>query len=148
MKQKRPYRRRTKGGGLIDTWPDGCLPPDQLAERVVYAGSSEHKGRPAHSSFDCEPELRADASQCSPDISRERAQQVLRESVRRRCVGRDFDGGFPRYAWGWLGGQPYAARLTNRERGAYEGWPVEEIELPVDREDRLARDAWEVDPDV
>ncbi|MGM0577603.1 MAG: hypothetical protein ACQEXJ_17895 [Myxococcota bacterium] len=147
MKQKRRYRRKTKGDGLVSSWPDECDGPEQLADRVAYVGSAEHKARPVDPSFQVEPELRSDASKCPRDIDRDNAERVLREALRRRCVSQRFESGFPRYAWGWLDGTPYVARLTNREKGAYKGWPIEPFELPTDREGLLAPDEWEEDDD-
>lgn len=82
---------------------------------------------------------------CDPSIERERADEALQAAIRRRCVSEQFEGAFPRYAWAWLDGRPYIARLINREAGSYKGWPIDENELPVDRERRLTATAWGID---
>lgn len=138
MKRKHRYRRKGKGDGLIGAWPETARGPDELAERISYVGSNEHKTRPIDPSFDFSPALRSDASRCDPAIAREQAQDALREAVRRRCVSHDFVGEFPRYVWGWLAGRPHVARLENCETGSYKAWPIEHHELPLDREGRLA----------
>lgn len=138
MKQKTRYRRRKKADGLVDEWPASAPSREELAARVTYVGSAEHKGRPVHASFDFAPALRTDASRCDPSIDREAAQTALREAVRRGCVSQQFENGFPRYVWGWIDGRPHMARLDNRDQGAYKGWPIEREELPMDRQGRLA----------
>jgi len=148
VKQKQRYRRKAKGGGLVGDWPQGCLAPAELAATVRYAGSAEHKARPIDPSFTVSPDLRSDASKCPPDIVRDEAQAVLSAAVERRCVSSAFEGGFPRYAWGRLDGAPFVARLINRQKGEYKGWPIEEFELPTDREGRLAVAEWEEADDV
>jgi hypothetical protein len=45
MKQKHRYRRKRKGAGLIEQWPENVTAAE-LAARVTYVGSSEHKARP------------------------------------------------------------------------------------------------------
>lgn len=145
MKQKHRYRRKTKGGGLIGEWPEHALPPEQLAERTRYVGSAEHKERPIDPSFTVAPGLRSDASQCPPQVSRDEAQAILAEGIERLCVSSAFESGFPRYVWGRLDGAPFIARLINREQGHYKGWPIEEFELPTDRDARLSVTAWTTD---
>lgn len=136
MKQKHRYRRRTKGGGLAPSWPADS-PPESVAERVTYCGSSEHKRRPVHSSYDLSPDLRSDASACPPEICRDEAQRALETAIRERCVSVDWIGDCPKYVWTRIQGFPYVARLTNQERGEYKGWPIAEVELPTDREGLL-----------
>ncbi len=143
MKQKRRYRRRTKGGGLVEAWPGAVMPPDELSRVVHYAGSSEHKKRPVHGSFGLAADLRSDASRCPSEVTRGEAQKALEEAVRPRCVSEAFDQGFPRYVWARADGRLYAARLTNATAGHYKGWPIEEFELPTDRDGRLRWTAWE-----
>jgi hypothetical protein len=138
MKQKQRYRRRTKGGGLLADWPSQSAALRVLADKMTYAGSAEHKGRPVHESYAFESALRTDASRCDPAISLPEAQAALREAVCRGCVSEEFDGRFPRYVWGWLRGGPHVARLDNRESGAYKAWPILVEELPLDRDGRLA----------
>ncbi|MBK9031279.1 MAG: hypothetical protein IPL61_08075 [Myxococcales bacterium] len=133
MKQVRRYRRRGKGGGLIDEWPSTAMAPEELAERVAYIGSAEHKARPIDPAFDFAPALRSDASRCDPAATKDQAQAALQEAVRRRCVSRVFVGEFPQYVWGWLDGA-HAARLINSEAGWYKAWPITRDELPADHE--------------
>jgi hypothetical protein len=141
-KQKHRYRKRRKGEGLIQEWPADAANPELLATKVRYVGSNEHKARPLDPSYGFDPDLRSGASRCDPGIRREQAEQALQAAVRLRCVSEQFEGEFPRYVWARLDGRPYVARLINREAGSYKGWPVEEFELPLDREQRLTAMAW------
>ena len=138
MKQGQRYRRKLKGAGLVEAWPQDVLAPELLAQRVVYVGSGEHKARPVDSSYDFSPALRSDASRCDPSVTRAQAEQALRDAVQRQCVSSHFVGEFPLYVWGWFNGQPHAARITNAERGTYKAWPIERSELPTSRDGRLA----------
>lgn len=142
MKQKFRYRRRAKGGGLVTEWPSDCLSSSELAEKVKYVGSAEHKAEPVHRSYDMHPALCSDASRCDGGIERETAEKVLREAVRRQLVSTEFKGGFPRYAWGLVDNVPHQAMLTNQTKGEYKGWPIRFDELPIDRQGRLTLEAW------
>lgn len=59
-----PKRRRPLPRSLV-TPPEGVR-LDELAERVSYVGSGEHKSYP---SFAGQPRLRADASKCDPKFT-------------------------------------------------------------------------------
>ena len=124
MRHRRP-RHRT-----IGPWPDDKPPPEEIADRASYVGSAEHKTYPSPAGH---PALRSDASRCEARYTDfEEITRVLREAIRRRCIGQIFEGDFPKYAWGWLDEQLYEARLVNRSRGTYKGYPLEEIEMPRD----------------
>ena len=124
----------------MEDWPAGVPPPDSLAQRVRYVGSGEHKARPVDGSYNLVPALRSDASRCNPTITREQAEDGLRQAIRNRCVSADFIGEYPCYVWGWIEGQPHVARLTNQAKGEYKGWPVTLIELPTCRDGRLTEE--------
>ena len=144
-KLKQRYRKKKKGDGLVQEWPSDAANPELLATKVQYIGSNEHKSRPLDPSYDFDPALRSDASRCAPSITRKQADDALKAAIRRRCVSEQFEGAFPRYAWAWLEGRPYIARLINREAGSYKGHPIETSELPMDRERRLSAAAWGID---
>jgi len=142
VKQKHRYRHKTKGAGLATTWP-GQLAPEEVAVRARYVGSGEHKALPIDASYDLvsAAHKRSDSSRCDPKITREQAEQALRDAIKRGNVSAEFQDDFPAYVWGNLDGRFYAARLINREAGHYKAWPIEEAELPVDRERRLGAGA-------
>lgn len=102
----------------------------RLADRVEYVGSPEHKDGP---SFAGHPRPRADASICDPALAsqQDRVTAWLRTAVRHRAVSATTDGEFPRYVWYWQQGATYEARLTNRERGQYKGYPLNPDEWPA-----------------
>jgi len=83
MKQKQRYRHKRKGSGLIPVWPDSLPAPVAVAQTAVYLGSAEHKHRPIDPSYQVDPALRSDASKCDPSIVRTRAEEALREGIRR-----------------------------------------------------------------
>ena len=70
------------------------------------------------------------------------SERAIREGIEHGCVSRVFLGGFPKYVFGWLAGKPFSARLTNRTRGEYKGWPIAEDELPTCRDGRLDSQNW------
>ncbi len=129
MRHKRKKRRE------ISPWPVGVPTPNQVAEQANYTGSAEHKDYPSPAG---NPNLRSDASPCDPRYTDlEQISPVIREAIRRRCTSSIFEGVFPKYAWGWLDGKLYEARLTNRTQGHYKGYPLDETETPIDAENRL-----------
>jgi hypothetical protein len=135
LRHRRPKHR------IVSRWPDDKPPPDEVAERASYVGSAEHKAYPSPAGH---PALRSDASRCDPRYTQfDEITVVLREAIERRCVGSIFEGDFPKYAWGWLDGQLYEARLINSMQGTYKGYPLEEIERPKDPENLLA--GWEAE---
>ena len=81
--------------------------------------------------------MRSDATPCDPQLSFETIQTVLEEAIVRRCVSATFEQGFPKYAWGWIGGRLYEARHVNGPAGTYKGYEIERAEHPRDPENRL-----------
>ena len=119
--QRRRQRRRQ-----LFVQPDVDL--DELANRVTYAGSAEHKDVP---SFAGQPRRRADASICPRTISdQEAVNEWLRSAIRNGITGAPWEGGFPRYVWYRDGDTVYEGRLVNRGLGSYKGYPLEELEWP------------------
>lgn len=108
-----------------------AVPPEQLAdlaERVRYVGSAEHKSAP---SFAGEPKLRADASKCDPSL--QNANEItewLKEGIRQGNIGELFEGDYPRYVWLKREDVLYEGRLVNREQGHYKGYPLSPSEHP------------------
>ncbi|MEU4225455.1 hypothetical protein AB0F17_14265 [Nonomuraea sp. NPDC026600] len=121
-----PKRRRPLLRSMVMP-PEGvCL--DQLAERVSYVGSGEHKSYP---SFAGRPRLRADASKCDPKFT-DPAEITgwLKRTIACGNIGAPWEGDFPRYAWHRLDDVVYEARLVNRELGQYKGYPLDRSEWP------------------
>jgi hypothetical protein len=132
---RKPKRKRLKSKMI------GEIPPGidllVIAERVMYAGSSEHKSGP---SFAGEPRPRADASICDPSLNdrQDDIQNWLRHAIRLGCVAPPWEGVFPRYAWCKVSGTVYEARLINRALGQYKGWEIPQDEWP----DRIDEFDW------
>ena len=121
-RRKRPLKRE------VATSHEG-IDLDQLAQRVRYVGSPEHKNTP---SFAGQPRPRADASICGPELAheQERVTLWLRGSIRRGAISSLREGDSPRYAWHKEGEIVYEARLVNRAIGAYKGYPLNDTEWP------------------
>ena len=119
-RHRRPRKRR------VFTPPEADL--DELAGRVAYVGSPEHKDFP---SFAGQPRLRADASCCPREVvDPNTVRGWLRSAIRRGAAGAPWEGGFPRYVWYKDGDVIYEGRLVNRQTGAYKGYPLDEDEWP------------------
>jgi len=101
----------------------------EIAERVSYVGSAEHKDMP---SFAGQPRPRVDASICPRRLSRdqERVTQWLKTAIRSGATGEELQGGFPKYAWYKEEGVVYEARLVNPGLGEYKGFPLNATEWP------------------
>ena len=127
----RPKHRR------IHPWPQNEGSPEEVAARACYVGSAEHKGNwsPHH-----EPRLRSDASACPPELSIDlhANTESLRRAIKLRCVGADFENGFPKYVWAWVGGKLWEARHIRGPIGTYKAYgPLELVELPTDHDGLL-----------
>jgi hypothetical protein len=91
----------------------------QLAKRVRYVGSVEHKRYP---SFAGKPRPRADATLCDPSLTDPvLLTKWLADGVRAGQIGAPWEGEFPRYVWVRPGKSWYEARLTNAVLGQYKG---------------------------
>ena len=121
-KRKRPQLR------CIQPPPEGIDGPD-LASRVKYVGSPEHKTGP---SFAGTPRPRGDATKCDTSLSDRLVdiQKWLEHAFKVQCFGGPWENSFPRYAWCKVGGIVYEARLVNRGLGQYKGWQLESDEWP------------------
>ena len=132
MRARFKRTKRRKIGG----WPEDADSPDDLAERVKYVGSPEHKDHPSPAG---PPRLRSDATPCEEIMTRDvdRNTQALQEGIRRRCVSPVFEGGYPKYVWTWMDGVLYEARHINGPQGTYKGYRLEDLEIPLDPDGRL-----------
>lgn len=99
-----------------------------IARRVRYVGSSEHKSFP---SFAGGPKLRSDASKCDPQLDDPSELTAwLKAGVERGHIGAPWEGDFPRYVWYREEAACYEARLVNRGKGEYKGYPLGLEEYP------------------
>lgn len=95
---------------------------ENLANRVRYIGSAEHKTYPSPAGH---PALRSSASKCPPQINIDQAEQWLRSAIRLGQFSTLFEGAFPRHVWGKFNDRYWEARLSNRSQGLYHGYEVD-----------------------
>jgi hypothetical protein len=101
---------------------------EEVAERVRYIGSPEHKDAP---SFAGQKKPRADASICPRGLTQEEVQGWLRLAILRGATSEFWEGDFPRYVWFRTGSVAYEGRLTNSASGEYKGFPLARSEWPA-----------------
>lgn len=127
----------------IVAWP-WSEPAAEVAARVTYVGSSEHKPHPSPAG---PPKLRHnDASACDPRYINRDADPIaytpaptsaLRAAIAAEQTS-EFVGPFPKYVWGVLDGELYEARLVNHEVGTYKAYALKnDGEVPEDPLGRL-----------
>ena len=122
----RAARRRRPRRRSIHVPPSTNLA--NLAARASYVGSPEHKDSV---SFAGQPRPRGDASLCPREIQDlEVITGWLRSAIREGSTGAPWEGDFPRYVWHREGDVVFEARLVNREKGSYKGYPLNEDERP------------------
>jgi hypothetical protein len=111
----------------------GNAPPEIDLAKVVaemsYVGSPEHKDRPSFAGW---PRPRSDASICDETLTPETVTEWLRTAMNKGVFGVLWEGRFPRYLWYKHESTVYEARLLNREKGEYKGYPLEIEEWPPD----------------
>lgn len=78
------------------------------------------------------PRARLDppASKCDAKWTLAAALEALKAGIRCGWVSEAWQGDFPRLVWYKDGPVVYEARLSEREQGAYHGYPIEEEEWP------------------
>ena len=105
---------------------------NDIADRVRYIGSPEHKTYPFEGH---QPSPRRDANKCDPALqSANEITNWLADAVRAGHVGAPWETGevntYPRYVWTRRDGVCYEARLTNAGLGQYKGYPLNADEAP------------------
>jgi len=120
-KRRRPLRRTL-------ACPPERVDLTEIAARVSYVGSSEHKSFP---SFAGQPKLRADASKCDPKLA-DQAELTgwLRDAIASGYTGAPWEGDFPRYVWCRREDTLYEGRLVNSGLGEYKGYPLHASQWP------------------
>jgi len=135
--QRRPEDHKR---ALIAPWPDDKPPIQDVANRVSYVGSAEHKTYPSPAG---QPGWRPKSDKVRCDRFAEtdwpRLVEALRDAIRASCVtGGEFRGDFPARAWAFINGVLHEARLTNQMTGEYHGFPISyQIQFPKDPHDLL-----------
>ncbi len=103
----------------------------ELSRRATCVGGPEHEDRPSPAGP--VPRPRPDASICPLATAGEfrRAQGWLRRAIAAGRVRGPHENGWPRDAYHREGDTIFEARLTNREKGEYKGYPIEPDQLPA-----------------
>jgi hypothetical protein len=101
IKRMARKRHRRAKHEVIRPWPEKHPLPDEVAAKASYVGSSEHKD---YASDAGPPALRSDAARCDPRYTDfAPITEALREAIRRRCSGAQFEGEFPGMSGaGWM----------------------------------------------
>jgi hypothetical protein len=106
--------------------PPAGVTLEQLAERVAYVGSVEHKRYP---SFAGRPRPRADATLCNPSFKdADQLTEWVRKGLKSGQIGAPWEGDFPRYVWLRVEDAWYEARLVNQTLGQYKGYELGEAD--------------------
>lgn len=140
MARERKQPARKTDPGRIEPWPAQAEGLAEVAAKVRYLGSAEHKSYPTAATGG--PGLRhaeageKDASLCPyyPDERWPDIEAALQAAIRAGCVGVP-EQGFPRKVWGYFEGQLHEARQTNPGYGQYKGYPA--ATPPLDKTGRL-----------
>lgn len=104
-----------------------------LASTASYMPSAEHKDHYSPLWGVGKWTRRGDtATRCPRDISLEQANDWLRAALSQGTAGPVWpaDGAYPEYVWARVGETVFEARLSNREQGAYHGYPLDPTEWP------------------
>ena len=128
QKQTMRAPRRRRSSPKTITPPPVGISLEQVAQRVRYVGSPEHKDTP---SFAGSPRPRATATICDRSFlgRQDEITAWLRDAIRHGHTG-DWVRGFPKYVWYRVGDRAYIARLVNADNGEYKGWELERHEWP------------------
>ena len=104
---------------------------EELAGRVRYEPSPRHKKNPVEYGLTplgdkgtpCE---RSSAFKSGTPIAKlKKAKTLLKRGVKMGLVSKQWEGDFPSAIWAVTDdGEPFEARLENREQGTYHGFPL------------------------
>ena len=120
---KRPKHQRQRKDfkpGRVEGWRAFAAKPDEIAERVSYAGSGRHKTYPAPNR-EWIPVHRPGTSECDQyaDGEWKKIEGALRDAIRQSCVQWGSEPQFPARAWAFVNEVLQEARLSNPEKGEY-----------------------------
>ncbi len=127
---KRPQYQHGRSSirrGRIEGWCGHVPLPEEVAERVSYAGSGKHKKYPAPGG-QWVPTHRPGVAECDHYAESEwkNIRDVLKAAIKCSCVQWEPVGGeFPARVWAFVNGVLHEARLSNPEQGAYHAFPID-----------------------
>jgi hypothetical protein len=98
---------------------------DSLAQRVTYTGNAKHKKTPW---FGGAPRPDTQGTLCPNELHDQQVNITawLREAVLKGAIDHRYAGGdgFPQHIWYMDGATMYEAKLDDRYRGTYHGYPL------------------------
>lgn len=139
---KRPNHQRGPEDfkpGVIAPWPEDKPPPADVADRVRYLPSGEHKNYPSEQGL-WTLGSRSDKAKCQHLSEHDwpRLVVTLRQAILAPVASQEFRGDFPSRVWAYINGVLHEARLSNQQTGEYHGFPLEYPEqFPTDRHNLL-----------
>lgn len=142
---KKPRNQRKRSSikpGRVDGWREGVGSPEELAERVSYAGSGKHKRYPS-ATGEWIPIHRPGLSECAhyADDDLRPIEGVLRDAIRRACVQWEEGKSFPVRVWAFVNDVLHEARLSNQDTGVYHAFPLNFDEQWPSDPDEILKDA-------
>lgn len=123
----------------IAPWPTGHASASEIATRVRYVPSGEHKAHPSPQGT-WTVAIQSDKSKCDnyPPAVWNLIQRALEDAIKHECTGAEFRGDFPARAWAFVNDILHEARLTNEQTGEYHAFPLDDSKHhPIDRDNRL-----------
>ena len=102
---------------------------EELAQRACYTGNPSHKRNPGDFGLKPPSQPRPGKTLCDGTgiFSREDAQHLLEEGIRRGSVSAQWRNGWPQNVWTVTGmGTVLETALENQETGTYHGYPLQE----------------------
>jgi hypothetical protein len=119
---KRSKHKHDIRPGRIHDWPDDAAAPEEVAKKVRYTGSPQHKTYPSSAG---PPALKADKAKCDQFAEADwpKLLDALRKGIEARCTG-EWRGDFPSRVWVWINDVLHEARLT--AQGDYHGFPIDD----------------------
>jgi len=100
-----------------------------LQKGPLYVGNAAHKRNPGDFNLSppCCPSSLKNLCDDADIFTRKSAQHLLEEGLRRGLVGQHLENGWPKTIWAVSDKQvPLEARLDQRDRGTYHGFPMSE----------------------
>lgn len=123
MNKRKGYNPKRRFA-LAEQWPEEKC--KAMAAMVGYGGNPEHKSRPSDYQLTPPANPRPGKTLCDAvgELSKARAEELLRAGLLRGMVSVQERGGWPQNIWSVSDGEPYESQLENKGQGIYHGYPM------------------------